>query len=41
MTLEELQVLITVAVEESGGLDELAGSIRRTAQEAQIGRAHV
>ena len=35
MTLEELQVLITVAVEESGGLDELASSIRRTAQEAQ------
>ena len=35
MTLEELQVLITVAVKESGGLDELASSIRRTAQEAQ------
>ena len=35
MTLEELQVLITVAVEESGDLDELASSIRRTAQEAQ------
>ena len=35
MTLEELQVLITVAVEESGDLDELASSIRQTAQEAQ------